>query len=165
MLSLMATISLNFLQHLGGDDTPDGYEEMVCDRCMASHDFLKPYKLGSVVKVGGGEEEEKVDVTGSEETNKEDSIPVDKDSLVVKNGTACSRTEPDLCGKKPAPPSAEGGAGCGQDRRDDQWCELARRRRLIPLGESGREEGAGYFSGAWRSQLCRCPLCMVSDIH
>ena len=164
-LSLTSVTSLNFLQHLGGGDGADGYEEMVCDRCMASHDFLKPYKLSPVVRVGGGEEGEKevvVDVTGNE---KKDSLPVDKDSLLVKNVTACGSTEQDLCGKndvEPAPPSAEGGAGCGQD---SQRCELARRRKLMPLDELGREGGAGYFSATWRSQLCRCPLCMVSNMH
>ena len=171
VLSLTSVTSLNFLQHLGGGDVLDGYEEMVCDRCMASHDFLKPYKLNPAVRVGGSEEGEKevvVNVTGSEETSKKDSIPVSKDSLLVKNDAACGSTEPDRRGKndvEPAPPSAESGAGCGQDRQDSQRCELARRRKLMLLDESGREGGAGYFSATWRSQLCHCPLCMVSDMH
>jgi E3 ubiquitin-protein ligase UBR7 len=153
-------------RHLGGGDVPEGYEEMVCDRCMASRDFLKPYKLCLVVKVGGGEEGEGevvVDVTGSEETSQKDSIPVDKDAPLAKNDASCSNTEPGLPGQnvtEPVPPSPEGGAGCGRGG-EDQSCELARRRQQLPaVGQPGSEEGAGYFSATWRSQLCRCPLCM-----
>ena len=43
-------------------------------------------------------------------------------------------------------------------------CELVRKRAL--LGPSGQEvTGAGYFTGGWRGQLCRCETCVVSSVQ
>ena len=43
-------------QHLGGGAPPEGYEEMACDSCMASHEFLEPYKMAVPVKVKESEQ-------------------------------------------------------------------------------------------------------------
>lgn len=151
-------------QHLGGADAPeDGYEEMACDGCMASHNFLKPYKLRPPVKVGGGEQEkgEVVDVTGSEESS--DSTQKDSSTKTETTGDGLKATER---GVVSAPAAAEeggvggGGESGGEVQRPDHVCELVRRRELV-LGELGSDGGAGYFTSTWRSQLCRCLQCIV----
>ena len=121
---------------------------MVCDGCMASHEFLKPYKLCGLVKVGAGEkgEEGSVDVTTS-------------------CGT-CSATQAPPTGCGPESGSTGGVAtgssrGREEDTRSGQQsrCQLVRRRELCVSDTSS--SGAGYFASSWRSQLCRCQQCTV----
>ena len=52
-----------YLQHLGGvGRPPEGYEEMVCDSCMAKHSFLEAYRLAPAEKVVKSEVSEDVRV-------------------------------------------------------------------------------------------------------
>lgn len=146
------------IQHLGGGEVPEEYEEMVCDGCMASHDFLKPYKLCPPVRVGRGEKEEVVDVTNSEEGPSEvkDTAPdLNQGPMAV-----CS-TESEVHTASETTAEDGGSSDGGREVKTDQVCELARRRKLS-LGVAGSEDGAGYFSATWRTQLCNCPQCMVS---
>lgn len=130
---------------------------MVCDCCMASRDFLKSYKLCSPVKVEGGEEgsgEEVVDVTTSEERSSKETH---KDPSTATEHTAVSS---DTGAESTA---AEDGGSTGEVKTD-QVCELAQRRK-VSLGVTGSDGGSGYFTATWRSQLCRCPQCIVSMIN
>ena len=161
------------VQHLGGGDVPDGYEEMVCDSCMASHDFLKPYKLHPPVKVGGGGEGQEVDVTSSGDSScathklsteesklEKKSHPLQPKKTDMESSSGGSREQQSAGPTDSTAVSTS--ATADQPSGSGGVCELDRRRRLL-LGVSGSsEEGAGYFSATWRSQLCRCHQCMVS---
>lgn len=139
---------------------------MVCDCCMASHDFLKSYKLWLPVKVGGGEEgsgEEVVDVTTSEERS---SKQAKKDTSTVADPTTMgsdtgSESMTSATGSESTAAEDGGSTVGGREVKTDQVCELARRRK-VSLGVTGNNGGAGYFTATWRSQLCRCPQCIVS---
>ena len=149
------------VQHLGGGDVPDGYEEMVCDSCMASHDFLKPYKLRPPVKVGGGGEGQEVDVT-TEESKLEKHRPLQPEKTEIETSSGGSREQQSAGPTDSTGVSTSTSATADQPSGSGGACELDRRRRL-PLGVSGNsEEGAGYLSATWRSELCRCQQCMVS---
>lgn len=124
---------------------------------MASLDFLKSYKLCSPVKVGGGgegSEEEVVEVTSSEERS---SKPTQRDPSTSEEQRSVS--------SESVSQSTDGNSSVsGREVKTDQVCELARRKKLS-LGVTGNDDGAGYFTATWRSQLCRCPQCIVSRDH
>lgn len=130
---------------------------MVCDCCMASLDFLKSYKLSLPVKVGGGEGgsgEEVVDVTTNEERSSKET---QKDMSTVPEPTTVSSDT-----RSESTAAEDGGSTVGsREVKTDQVCELVRRRK-VSLGVTGNNGGAGYFTATWRSQLCRCPQCIVS---
>lgn len=152
-----------FLQHLR-TEAPPTYEEMSCDSCMQSHDFLHAYKLHTVAtkleKEDGPSTEEHLEVGGIGEKN-------------PNNPSSCCTSKEMKCGCR-SDDSTKPKSGTGTEL--SVGCELARRRKVLAAASSsaksrgdmvgmqpqvGRVEGAGFFQSDWRQQLCRCPACMV----
>ena len=133
---------------------------MICDGCMASHVFLKPYKMCPPVRVegelgeGGGKQLEEVDVTNIQNSAGQASTNVGSRPHGERSSVDQSTTE---TGADGVPQS------CDQSHDQQAPCELVRRRALA-LSDSS--DGAGYFASMWRAQLCRCSPCMVrSNTH
>lgn len=115
-------------RHLQGV-TPPSYEEMVCNSCMESCDFLQSYQQQTTP------------------TTIEKESENNNDSLDVTNGSES--------GTRNGPCSEAGGNVADPSSAS---CELSRRRRGA-LDKPAVCRGAGYFNKKWRSQLCRCPTC------
>lgn len=132
---------------------PDSYEEMSCDACMKSHDFLHLYKQRSnPVKIS----KEHCN-SSSKLTNPTESQPTEVDMLESK-----SRNEES---NKSTPETAANVAPS-----TDSVCGLSRRRSLLlscseaaasgEAADSSDSSGAaGFFGEGWRGQLCRCDDC------
>ena len=128
---------------------PSSYEEMACDACMRSHDFLRAYQLRTQpVMVRGEEGGGSVNVISDEQPQTKNDGPNEKKA---EGSGEAGGGESDSQGGGEKITTVEGGRGRGV-------CELARRRSM---GQEG--VGAGFFAGGWRAQLCQCTACVVSS--
>lgn len=152
---------------------PPSYEEMVCDSCMESHDFLRLYQLHTnpttVEKEHQLHSSRPLEVTDKSES-----------SSVIRNGSAngakCSSSTgekgvvmSDSSSRKVDTAVTDSGSGTGLAGGanltvdGDTHCELSRRQAVAGLSFSsyGELKGAGFFDKNWRSQLCHCSTCKV----
>ena len=150
------------MQHLNTDIPPD-YEEMSCDSCMGSLDFLHIYKLRTVpVKLQREPESEE---TPSLEVVKEE----DGKKPETTNG-GCSHVSDSAVGitaeSLDQVPKAESSGGSGAT--ETVSCKFQERKRALAtagsaaLGGHQGGGGAGFFSNKLRQQLCKCSGCVVS---
>ena len=150
--------SLHILQHLNAE-IPSDYEEMSCERCTKSHDFLQYYKLRSVPVIV--ERESKIEATA---TNL-DVVGKDKEEeghQLVSCPPTASAQEKDAKPSSSAPLLADlveknlSGHGASPS------CELKKRQNVLAsMANKSQEIGAGFFPVKWRKLLCRCLECMV----
>lgn len=129
-------------QHLGGVSLPpDGYDDMICDGCMTSHEFLRPYSM-----------------TCQHPVRMEGRGEVSDDTVTVVDEGGCKDTNDDG-NSSGGCHGDDGSGGCHGDGGSGQ-CELVRRREI---GAGGGGDGAGYFPPSWRTSLCKCDSCMVGE--
>lgn len=133
-------LQLLVIQHLQGE-APPSYEEMVCDICMESCDFLRLYQQWTTP----------TKVAKETEAGSNDTPPLD----ITESGSSLgneTNSKPDSQSEVLSSTSGSSVAVA---------CELARRREGA-LNQATPSRGAGYFDKNWRSQLCRCSVCKVS---
>ena len=145
---------------------PDSYEEMSCDSCMKSHDFLHLYKQQSspirVTKEATNDSNTAqlhLDVTESEPRNENGESK--NETSESKNGESKTLTL-ETATTSTTPPTDS-----GVDKKHQ--CELERRKTMLSTtfseapsseGAIGDSAGPGFFGEGWRSQLCRCASCL-----
>ena len=120
---------------------------------MKSHDFLHFYKQRSnPIKVSN---EPSDDSCTSKETTEPESTEVNVTEPESRNGESNKST-------------TDTSNGAHSKNQDQVVCELERRRSVLSScsealsGEAANtaaSQGAGFFSGGWRGQLCRCDGC------
>ena len=148
---------------------PDSYEEMSCDSCMKSHDFLHLYKQRSnpVVVSKEATTDSSTPQPTPTEVNVTESEPRNENGE-SKNATSESKNgESNTLSLETATTSTA--PSTDNDTNKKHKCELERRKTLLsttfsasPSSERAISDSsrAGFFSESWRSQLCRCDSCM-----
>ena len=126
-------------QHLQGE-APPSYEEMVCDSCMVSCDFLRLYQLRTTPTRVAKENQ-------SHSASSGNTSSVD---ITSESETGNGKDEAAGSHSKAAPTEAP----------KDTLCELARRKEVLMQNPLDKK-GAGYFDKTWRAQLCKCEKCKV----
>ena len=159
-------------QHLEGE-APPSYEEMVCDSCMQSCDFLRVYQQWTmptkIVKESETNSSD-LDVSNGPESGSRVDLDVTNGSesgsrvdLYVTNGSESGSRVGNETNKRPGSHSVVGRDAIESEDAPPNDCELLRRRKsaLNQSVSSSSQKGAGYFDKKWRAQLCRCSTCKV----
>lgn len=132
-------------KHLGVEELPSKFDELICGPCVDRLDFLRYYKLAD--KDGQVDDETNNNAT-TEQAPKEDSNEKDDGSVPVATGSDTNDSQ--LENKDP-----------GQSASDKTTCILEKLKDQAKE-DSTTATGSPIFwpDCCWRSSLCKCSSCL-----